>query len=97
MTAEDLLDLAPHRFDGIEIGRIGRQIEQPRAPGLEGLANSRILCVAGLSRITRSPARKAGASPCSTQAKNISPFMGPSNSQGAQGPSQRMPEISVLV
>jgi len=40
MTAEALLDLAPHRFDGIEIGRIGRQIEQPRAPGLEGFADS---------------------------------------------------------
>jgi hypothetical protein len=26
VTAEDLLDLAPHRFDGIEVRRIGRQI-----------------------------------------------------------------------
>src|SRR6202051_5001 len=40
MAAEDLLDLAPHRFDGVEIGRIGRQIEQPRAPGLDGFADS---------------------------------------------------------
>src|ERR1035438_10136321 len=31
VTAEDLLDLAPHRFDGIEVGRIGRQIKQPGA------------------------------------------------------------------
>ena len=40
MTAEDLLDLAPHRFDGIEVGRIRRQIQQPGAlrPGwLRGL------------------------------------------------------------
>jgi hypothetical protein len=32
--------------------------------------------------------RRAGASPCLTQAKNISPLMGPSKSQGAQGPSR---------
>ena len=40
VTAEDLLDLAPHRFDGIEVGRIGRQIQQPGACGLDGFADS---------------------------------------------------------
>ena len=50
-----------------------------------------------LSMMTTSPARNVGAKPCCTQAKNISPVMGPSKSHGAQGPSRRMPEINVLV
>ena len=40
MTAEDLLDLAPHRFDGIEVWRIRRQIQKPGALGLDGFADS---------------------------------------------------------
>ena len=34
------LDLPPHRFDGIEIRRISRQIEQARPRRLNGLANT---------------------------------------------------------
>ena len=40
VAAEGLFDLAPHRLDGVEIGRIRRQIKQPRAGGCDGLANS---------------------------------------------------------
>src|ERR1019366_1990436 len=40
MTAEDLLDLAPHRFDGIEVWRIRRQIQKPGALGLDSFADS---------------------------------------------------------
>ena len=40
VTAEDLLDLAPHRFDGIEVRRIGRQIQKPGSCGLDRFANS---------------------------------------------------------
>ena len=40
VTAEDLFDLAPHRFDGIEVGRIGRQIQKPGPCGLDRFAHS---------------------------------------------------------
>jgi len=40
VAAEDLFDLAPHRLDGIEIRRIGRQIQQPDAGGFEGFPDS---------------------------------------------------------
>ena len=40
MTAENLLDFAPHRFDGIEVWRIRRQIQKPGALGLDGFADS---------------------------------------------------------
>ena len=40
LSAQDLLDLAPHVFDGVEVGGIGRQLERPRACGFEGLADS---------------------------------------------------------
>jgi len=33
VAAQDLFDLAPHRLDGIEVRRIGRQIQQPGAGG----------------------------------------------------------------
>ena len=97
MTSKDLFDLAPHRFDGIEIGRIGRQIEQACAPGLDRFADSPDFVRRQVVQDYQIACSQGGASPCSTQAKNISPFMGPSNSQGAQGPSSRMAEISVLV
>src|ERR1019366_3066041 len=97
VTAQDLFDLAPHRLDGIEVWRIRRQIERRAPTASRASRTPRILCVARLSRTTTSPGRRAGASPCLTRAKNISPFMGPSKSQGAQGPSRRMPAINVLV
>ena len=41
-------------------------------------------CVAKLSRMTTSPGCRVSARPCCTQVRNISPFMGPSKSQGAR-------------
>ena len=40
MAAQDLFDLAPHGFDGIEVRRIWRQIEQLGAGSLEGFPDS---------------------------------------------------------
>jgi hypothetical protein len=40
VAAQDLFDLAPHRLDGIEVRRIGRQIQQPDAGGFEGFPDS---------------------------------------------------------
>ena len=40
VSAQDLLDLAPHRFDRVEVRRIGRQIEQPGTGGFDGLAHA---------------------------------------------------------
>ena len=40
MTAENLLALAPHRFEGIEVWRIRRQKQKPGALGLQGFADS---------------------------------------------------------
>ena len=40
LTAQDWLDLAPHRFDGMEVWRIRRQIQRLGALGLDGFADS---------------------------------------------------------
>src|SRR5216683_6915146 len=40
LAAQELLDLAPHVFDGVEVGGIGRQIEESSACGFQGLADS---------------------------------------------------------
>jgi len=40
VAAQDLFDLAPHRLDGIEVRRIGRQIQQPGADGCKSFPDS---------------------------------------------------------
>jgi hypothetical protein len=40
VAAQDLFDLAPHLLNGIEVWRIGGQIQQPCAGGFDGLADS---------------------------------------------------------
>jgi hypothetical protein len=38
VAAKHLFNLAPHRFDGIEVRRVGRQTEKPRTPRLDRFA-----------------------------------------------------------
>ncbi len=38
--AEQLLELGPSLFDGVEVRRIGRQIDELRASGLDSLADA---------------------------------------------------------
>jgi hypothetical protein len=40
MAAQDLFDLAPHRFDGVEVWRIRWQVRQPGADSFEGFTDS---------------------------------------------------------
>jgi hypothetical protein len=40
VAAQDLFDLAPHGLDGIEIGRIRRQVQEPGTGRFQGLADS---------------------------------------------------------
>jgi len=40
LAAQDLFDLAPHRFDGVEVWRIRRQVHQPGADSFEGFTDS---------------------------------------------------------
>src|ERR1700690_3172155 len=47
--------------------------------------------------ITISPGRRSGTRNCSTQARKLSPSMGPSNTHGAMMPSQRRPATKVNV
>ena len=39
-AAKHLFDLAPHRLDGIEIRRVGRQIQKPCAPRIDCFAHA---------------------------------------------------------
>ncbi len=39
VATQDLVDLAPHRFDSIEVRRIGREVQQPGTDGFECLAH----------------------------------------------------------
>src|SRR3974390_1471204 len=50
-----------------------------------------------LSRMTVSSLRSVGVKPLRTQAKNISPSMGPSKTQGALAPRRRIAAMSVAV
>ena len=47
--------------------------------------------------ITMSPGRRVGASICSTQARNATPFIGPSSTMGATTPAWRSPAKKVVV
>ena len=56
---------------GLKSGEYGGRYSS-RAPAASRASRTpRILCVARLSRITTSPGRRAGASPCVTQAKTF--------------------------
>lgn len=44
-----------------------------------------------------SPGRNVGTRNCSTQARNSSPLIGPSKTQGATIPSVRRPAMNVIV
>jgi len=53
-----VLSFSEHLFDGIEIGRIGRQEQQSSAGCANGLFHARLLWLARLSMMTTSPVAK---------------------------------------
>ena len=82
------LELGEGIFDRIEVGTVGRQVEQLGAAGLDGLLTPATLWAGRLSMTTISPGRRVGTSICSTQARKHSPSIGPSRSIGATKPRE---------
>src|SRR5271165_3134560 len=76
---QQLFDLRPSLLDGIEVRRVGRQIEQLRPASLDQLSHScHTLCAARLSITTTWPGGSRGPKTCSREAKKTSPSVGDS-------------------
>jgi hypothetical protein len=83
---QPLFDLAPQVFSRVEVRRIRRQILQPRPGGLNDFPDARDLVRGWIVQDDHIIALQHRCQPLFHQAKNSSPSIGPSNSQGACGP-----------
>ena len=95
------LELCECHFDGVEIGAVGRQEQEPGSALLQDrfcfftfvtgkIVSARTKFVAGM---TTSPGVKMGASWVWIYSSKVARFMGLSMTQGAVRPSQRRPAI----
>jgi hypothetical protein len=91
------LELGEGIFDRIEVGTIGRQIEEFGAAGLNSLPDAGNLVGGQIVMTTMSPGRKVGPNICSIQARKHSPSIGPSRSIGATKPASVRPPTKVMV
>ncbi len=96
-TSQMDLERGESQFDGVQVGRVWRQEQEPGAALLQDRGGFRTLWLERLSRITKSPRDEVGASRVSTHVSKISRFIGRSMGQGAVRPSQRKPAMKVCV
>jgi hypothetical protein len=95
--AEQSFEFGEEFFDGVQIGRIGRQIEQRGTDRGEGRPDPFHFMAAEVIRMTMSRVWSVGHRNCSTQARKSSPSMGPSTTRGAVRRWCRRAAIKVVV
>jgi hypothetical protein len=76
-------ELGEGLLDRVQVGRVGRQVEEARPLGLDRFADALDLVGGRLSMMMTSPQLSVGASACSTYAWKRSPLIASSKTQGA--------------
>src|SRR5271169_3681233 len=82
-SAQMRLEFGEGHFDGIEVGAVGRQKQQPSASLADGLFGGRAFVAGRLSRMTLSPSCSVGTSWVRTSVSKIARSIGASMTHGA--------------